>query len=57
MFLGCQKIYYNAKHCNIDPRKKGFRKTLQSLEIPVQVVSERKLINQNYKWKKKNYIR
>ena len=22
MFLGCQKIDYHAKHCNIDPKEK-----------------------------------
>ena len=54
MFLGCQKIDYHAKHCNIEPRKKGFRKTLQSLERPVHVVAERELIAQNCEWRKKN---
>ena len=44
MFLGCQKIDYHAKHFNIDPKaKKGFRKTLPSLETPVHVVAEREL--------------
>ena len=35
------------------PRKKGFRKTLPSLEIPVHVVAERELITQNCEYKKK----
>ena len=43
MFLGCQKIEYHAKYCNIDPRKKGFRKTLPSLERPLHVLAEREL--------------
>ena len=28
MFLGCQNIDYHAKHCNIDPRKKGIQEDL-----------------------------
>jgi hypothetical protein len=52
VFLGCQKIDYHAKHCNI-ARKKGFRKTLPSLEIAVHVVAERELIIENCEWKKK----
>ena len=43
MFLEYQKIEYHAKHCNIDPREKGFRKNFPSLERPVDAVSERKL--------------
>ena len=35
------------------PRKKGFRKTLTSLERTVHVVAERELITQNCEWKKK----
>ena len=53
MFLGCQKIDYHAKHCNIDPKEKVFRKTLPSLERPVSVIAERELITQNCEWKKK----
>ena len=39
----CQKIEYHAKPCNIDPRKKGFRKTLPSLERPIHVLAQREL--------------
>ena len=35
------------------PRKKGFRKTLPSLEGLVHAVAERELITQNCEWKKK----
>jgi hypothetical protein len=35
------------------PRKKRFRKTLQSLERPVNVVAEWELITQNCQWNKK----
>ena len=40
MFLGGLKIDY---HAISTPRKKGFRKTLPSLERPVHVVAEREL--------------
>ena len=43
MFLGCQKIYYHAKHCNIHPKEKGFRKIFPLLERPVHVAAEREL--------------
>ena len=57
MFLGSQKIYYHANHCNIDPkRKKGFRNTLLSLERPVHVAAEQELITQNCQWKKKKIV-
>jgi hypothetical protein len=38
------------------PKKKGFRKTLPSLERPVHVVAEQELITQNREWKKKKKI-
>ena len=28
IFLGCQKLDYHAKHCNIDPKEKGIYKDL-----------------------------
>ena len=40
MFLGCQKIDYYAKHCNVEPKEKWI---LPSLERPVHVVAEREL--------------
>ena len=33
--------------------KKGFKKTLPSLERPIHVVAERELITKNCEWKKK----
>ena len=47
MLLGCQKIDYHAKHCNINPKEKGFWKTLPLFERPVHVVAELELITQN----------
>ena len=37
-------------------RKKGFRKTLPSLERPVHVVAERELITQNCEWENKKKV-
>ena len=40
MFLRCQKISTTQSTAISTPRKKGFRKTLPSLERPVHVVAE-----------------
>ena len=55
--LGCQKIDYHAKHCNIDPKEEGIQEDFTVVGRRVHVVVERELITQNCEWKKKKKIR
>ena len=49
MFLGCQKIDYHAKYCNIDPKDRGPYRRWKDQFMQLQNGNR----TQNCEWKKK----
>ena len=51
MFLGCQKIEYHSKHCNIDPKEKVILEELTVVGKTSSCSCRTGILTQNREWK------